>query len=244
MKRAIEMNPQRKVTILKPQDVKSLQDYSVLIMYQPTAAFKQVFETAKNAGANMFVVTGLSTDFNFLLQVQSTLAFKMSGQKEDYMAAFNPQFNLFALDDIGFEHFPPLQNAFGTVTVNGNTNTLLASRIRNIDVNMPLLVFAEDKGKRSAFLLGENIWKWRLQSHIDNNSFEKFDIFADKIIQFLATNNARKSLVVNHERFYNSGDALEITAQYFNKNYEFDERPACRLPLRISKPNRRKITTC
>jgi hypothetical protein len=31
-------------------------------------------------------------------------------------------------------------------------------------------------------------------------------------------------LVVNHESFYNSGDAIEITAQYFNKNYEFDEK--------------------
>ncbi len=40
----------------------------------------------------------------------------------------------------------------------------------------------------------------------------------------MSSNNARKSLVVNHERFYNSGDAIEITAQYFNKNYELDEK--------------------
>jgi hypothetical protein len=86
------------------------------------------------------------------------------------------------------------------------------------------LAFAENQGKRSAFLLGENIWKWRLQSHVDNQSFEKFDIFIDKIIQFLASNNSKKSLVVNHENFYNSGEAIEISAQYFNKNYEFDEK--------------------
>jgi hypothetical protein len=29
--------------------------------------------------------------------------------------------------------------------------------------------------------------------------------------------------VVNHESFYNSGEPLSITAQYFNKNYEFEE---------------------
>ena len=40
----------------------------------------------------------------------------------------------------------------------------------------------------------------------------------------MASNNKRKSLVVNHESFYNSGDPIEITAQYFNKNYEFDEK--------------------
>ncbi|HPJ10019.1 MAG TPA: hypothetical protein PLS51_05270, partial [Flavobacterium sp.] len=63
-----------------------------------------------------------------------------------------------------------------------------------------------------------------MESHVENKSYEKFDVFVDKIIQFLASNNARKSLVVEHERFYNSGDALEISAQYFNKNYEFDEK--------------------
>lgn len=31
-------------------------------------------------------------------------------------------------------------------------------------------------------------------------------------------------MVVSHESFYNSGDALDITAQYFNKNYEFDDK--------------------
>ena len=224
LKRAIESNAQRKVTIVKPKDIKSLQDFSVLLLYQPTMEFKSVFESNKLAGINTFIITGNNTDFNFLNQQQSNLVFKMSGQKEDYLAEFNSQFNLFAIDNLGFENFPPLQNAFGTVTTNGTVSTLLSSKIRNIETNSPLLAFAENQGKRSALLLGENIWKWRLQSHVDNQSFEKFDVFVDKIIQFLSSNDSKKSLVVNHESFYNSGEAIEISAQYFNKNYEFDEK--------------------
>lgn len=224
LKHAIETNAQRKVTIVKPNEVKSLQDYNVLILYQPTGEFKAVFEGAKLAGINTFIITGNNTDFNFLNDQQSSFSFRMSGQKEDYLAGFNSQFNLFAIDNIGFENFPPLQNPFGTITANGNVSVLLSSKIRNIETNSPLLVFTENQGKRSAFLLGENSWKWRLQSHVDNQSFEKFDIFIDKIIQFLASDNAKKPLVVEHESFYNSGEAIEITAQYFNKNYEFDEK--------------------
>ena len=224
LKRAIETNAQRKVNVIKPYIIKSLQDYNVLILYQPNGEFKSVFDTAKLAGINTFIITGANTDFNFLNQNQSSLTFKMSGQKEDYMSAFNSQFNLFAIDNIGFENFPPLQNPFGSVTANGNVSVLLSSKIRNIETNAPLLAFTENQGKRSAFLLGENSWKWRLQSHIDNQSFAKFDIFIDKIIQFLASSNSKKSLVVEHESFYNSGDAIEISAQYFNKNYEFDEK--------------------
>ena len=240
LKRAIESNAQRKVTVVKPNSINSLQDYNVLILYQPTAEFKSLFEKNKNAGINTFVITGNNTDFTFLNQQQSNLVFKMSGQKEDYLAEFNSQFNLFAMDNLGFENFPPLQNPFGTVTTNGTVSTLLSSKIRNIDTNAPLLAFGENQAKRSAFLLGENSWKWRMQSHIDNQSYEKFDIFIDKIIQFLASNDSKKSLVVNHESFYNSGESIEILASYFNKNYEFDEKARLTISVTNTKTKQTK----
>ena len=224
LKRAIETNSQRKVIVVKPNDISSLTDFDVLLLYQPTIEFKSVFEKNKLVKMNTFIITGVNTNYDFLNQQQSDLTFKMSGQKEDYLAEFNSQFNLFAIDNLGFENFPPLQNAFGKATINGTISTLLSSKIRNIATHSPLLAFAENQGKRSVFLLGENIWKWRLQSHIENQSFEKFDIFVDKIIQYLASKNSKRALVVNHENFYNSGETIEILAQYFNKNYEFDEK--------------------
>jgi hypothetical protein len=232
LKRAIESNAQRKVIIVKPNLISSLQDYNVLILYQPTAEFKSVFEKNKLAGINTFIITGNNTDFTFLNQQQANLSFKMSGQKEEYLAEFNPDFNLFAIDNIGFENFPPLQNPYGAITTNGTISTVLTAKIRTIETKAPLLAFAENQGKRSAFLLGENSWRWRLQSHVDHQSFEKFDVFVDKIIQFLASNDSKKSLVVNHESFYNSGETIEIKASYFNKNYEFDEK--ARLTIAVS----------
>jgi lipid-A-disaccharide synthase-like uncharacterized protein len=235
LKRSIETNIQRKVTIGKPKDFNDLQKFNTLVLYQPTAEFKAVFDSAKSASINAFIITGTNTDFNFLNQNQNSFDFKMSNQKEDYLATFDSQFNLFALDNIGFETFSPLQNSFGTITQKENTSILLQSRIRNIETNQPLFAFSEEQGKRSAFLFGENSWKWRMQTNIDNKSFEKYDVFIDKIIQFLISNNSKKSLVVNHERFYNSGEPLEITAQYFNKNYEFDEK--ARLSATITNKN-------
>lgn len=224
LKKAIESNSQRKVVLVNPNDLKSLLDYNVLILYQPTTAFKSVFDANKKAGLNTFIITGTSTDFSFLNQEQNNFVFKMSGQEEDYLANFDSQFNLFAVDNLGFENFPPLQNNFGSIITNGEINILLSSRIRNIDTKAPLLAFTENQGRRTAFLFGENSWKWSLQSHIDSQSFEKYDVFISKIIQYLASNTTKKSLIVNHERFYNSGESIEIAAQYFNKNYEFDEK--------------------
>lgn len=240
LKRAIESNQQRKVTIVKPNQINSLQDFNVLILYQPTTEFKSVFEKNNLANLNTWMITGLHTDFNFLNQQQTTFDFKMSSQLEDYLATFSSQFNLFAIDNIGFENFPPLQNPFGTITSKSKYDKLIGARIRNVELESPLLAYTENQGKRTAFLLGENIWKWRLQSHIDQQSFEKFDVFIDKTIQFLSSNNARKSLVVTHENFYNSGDAIEINAQYFNKNYEFDENARLSITVKNKATNQTK----
>jgi hypothetical protein len=240
LKRAIQSNAQRKVTVFKPQEIRQLRNYDVLIIYQPTAEFKSVFKENKSAGINTFIITGTNTDFSFLNLQQNSLGFKISNQKEDYLPAFNPQFNLFALDNIGFENFPPLENNYGTTTVNGTVSVLLYSKIRNLDTNSPLMAFAENQGRRAAFLLGENFWKWRLQSNVENKSFDKFDVFIDKTIQFLASNNSKKSLVVNHESFYNSGEAIEISAQYFNKNYEFDEKARLSIAVINTETNQAK----
>ncbi len=240
IKRSIETNSQRKVTIFKPNEIKTLENYNVLILYQPTADFKSIFDINSKAKINTWIITGNNTDFGFLNQQQNSLSFKMSSQKEDYLSSFEPQFNLFAMDDIGFEQFPPLENAFGTIATNKNVNVLLSSKIRNIATNQPLMAFTENQGTRCAFLLGENIWKWRSKSFVDKKSFEEFDIFIDKTIQFLASNNARKSLVVNHERFYNSGEAIEITAEYFNKNYELDKKARLTISVTNTKTKESK----
>lgn len=241
LKRGIETNQQRKVTIIKPYEISTLQDYNVLILYQPDATFKALLDQNVKARVSTWIITGLHTDFNLLNQYQDLLEFRMTSQREDYIADFNPQFNLFALENIGFEQFPPLQHPFGTITVRSGVNTLLGARIRNVKTDNPLLMFSESGSSRTAVLLGENMWKWRLESHLNNKSFAQFDIFIDKTIQFLATDSKRKSLVVNHESFYNSGELISITAQYFNKNYEFEENASLTIQL-TNKQNKNSKT--
>jgi hypothetical protein len=239
LKRSIESNASRKVTIVKPKDVKELNKYNVLIIYQPNFEFKSIFEANKNLKLNTWIITGNDTDFNFLGQQQSTFSFKMSGQKEDYLTNFNSDFNLFALDNIGFENYPPLENPFGTITTNENAEVLLGARIRNLSIDAPLFAFTDKQGVRSAYLFGENSWRWRAQSYLDKKSFDDYDVFVDKTIQYLASNDSKKSLIVNHERFYNSGDAIEITAQYFNKNYELDEK--ARLTIAVTNTKTKQV---
>ncbi|CAM3927638.1 hypothetical protein FLBR109950_09045 [Flavobacterium branchiophilum] len=240
IKRAIETNNQRKVTILKPTAIQSLQDFNVLLLYQPNESFKNIFDLKAKMKLNALIITGLHTDFNFLNQNQTDFVFQMTTQKEDYLAAFEEQFNLFAIEPHIFNELPPLQNPFGKIISKAPNQVLLNAKIRNINTQQPLFTFVSYTAQRNAYLFGENIWKWRLQEHLNQKSFEKFDQFLDKTIQFLASNDRKKSLIVHHEHFYNASDLIEITAEFFNKNYEFDEKAKLTISI-INKDNKKQI---
>ncbi|WP_396161853.1 hypothetical protein [Flavobacterium sp.] len=224
LKRSIEVNQQRKVTIVNPNKIKSLQNYNLLLLYQPNPAFQSIFEQNKIAQLNTFIITGTSTDFNFLNQQQNDLQFKVSDQNENYLAYFESDFNLFGQENIGFEKLPPLEHKFGTIVPKTNTITMLFAGINGVQLQNPLLTFAENANKRTAYLVGENIWKWRLDTHLTSKSFVAFDLLTDKIIQFLATPSRKNNLAVTYDPFYNLGENIVISASYFNKNYEFDTK--------------------
>jgi hypothetical protein len=76
---------------------------------------------------------------------------------------------LFAADNIGLKIYRLLQNAFEPNK--RCVSVLLSSKIRSIDTNSPLLAL-QIKSKRAAYLLGENSWKWRLQTHVNNQSLK------------------------------------------------------------------------
>ncbi len=240
LKRAIESNEQNKVSVLNSQKITSLADFDVVILYQPTPSFQSVFREIKNSNKNYFLITGKHTDFNFVNPQQDVFKYRPSMQKEDYLGAYQSGFSSFAQEDIGFEDFPPLENLYGNLEIKQNISTLLEAKIRNINTEKPLLFFCENGSQRTATLLGEGIWKWRLHHYSKAEDFESFDIFINKITQYLATNNKRKSLVVNHENFYNSGESIEISAQYFNKNYEFEENARLSISVKNVTTNQTK----
>jgi len=231
LKRSIESNEQRKVTLLKINDpslgeqakqIKELDKYNLFIIYQPNSKFSSVFNHIKKSNSNSFVITGKHTDFNFLNGIQDDFDFKSTNQTENYSATFNNSYTNFSQENIGFDNFSTLENKFVTILPKNKIETLLFARIQNVTLETPLLTFTEANKQRFAYLFGENLWKWRGETYLAKNDFKDFDLFIDKIIQYLVANDTKKSLVVSHENFYNTGENCSIKAEYFNKNYELD----------------------
>lgn len=239
IKRSIETNEQRKVTLYKPNELTSLDKIDLLIYYQPNSTFKPIFDKNNSAQLNSFLITGTQTDYNFLNQIQGNFLFKMSSQSEVYNPFLNSAFTVFSQEDIKFNQFPPLDNTFGSILPKTEIFTLLNATVRGINTGNPMLCFSEQNNQRQAYLFGENIWKWRMESYVQEENFEKFDRFMDKTVQFISSNSSKDALKVDYKKLYNYGETIEINAQFFNKNYELDAN--AKLSIRLFHNETKKV---
>ena len=113
---------------------------------------------------------------------------------------------------------------------------MLYSKIGNVETNNPILATYDVNGSRAALFLGEDIWKWRAQSYLNNKNFEIFDAFIGKLIQYLASTVKRDRLNINFESFYYGQDNIKISAEYFDKNYIFN--PNASLEIEVKDINK------
>ncbi|MEJ6792677.1 MAG: VWA domain-containing protein [Lacinutrix sp.] len=223
LKKSIEINEQRKVVLLSSQEaIKQLNDLQLVIVYQPNNLFKDLFEALKLENKNKFVIAGAKTDFRFLNKVSENYQHDITSQTEDYQPILNTNYNSFIIDDLDFESFPPILANFGEPNFSVPFKSVLFKKVSSISTDEPLLATFEINGRREAVLFGENLWKWRAQSFINNNSFNAFDNFTGKLVQYLASNKRKNRLNIDYESFYLGISNIIISAQFFNKNYEFD----------------------
>jgi hypothetical protein len=221
-KESIESNKQRKVTIKSIQDQVKVKDYQLVILYQPTSDFQNIFSELKTNNQNYFIVTGSKTDWNFLNTIQNDFSKNWIENTEDYAPIFNPNFSTFITDDIGFDNFSPLVDKFGTIEFKVHIESLLFQKVGSYSSVKPLMTTFEIESRRVAVLFGENSWRWRMTSKLESDSFEGFDNLMNKTVQYLSSNIKSNRLPIDFKSVYYSGNNVKITAKYLNKNYEFD----------------------
>ena len=242
LKKAVETNKQRTVLFKKPTEAAAiLNDYELIILYQPTGTFLQVFKALKQLSKNYFIIAGKHTQWDFLNKSQKTYYKEVTQQTEEVTPQLNPNYNAFALDDIGFSKFPPLETTFGELEIKTPNDIILEQYINGFATNSALLATTEENTIRTAILDGEGLWKWRAYSYLEEESFQNFDDFIGKIVQYLASNKKRSRLEVSHKTFYYNNRPVTITAQYFDKNYEFDKRATLIISLTNKKTKEKKV---
>ncbi|WP_203295692.1 VWA domain-containing protein [Luteirhabdus pelagi] len=233
LQKSITSNKQRTATIQKPSEALSnLEDYQLVILFQPTRAFANLMQALENSGKNYWLITGTETDWSYLNSFQQAIQKEVTNVEEQVAGSVNSNYSAFAVPQIDFESYPPLQTSFGELSITVPHDVLLEQTVSEFSTGSPLLATLQEGSRKIAVWDGEGIWKWRARTYVQDNSFQAFDDFIGNLVQYLASTKRRSRLDVSSEAFYYSNQPILITAQYFDKNYVFDPRASLRIQVR------------
>ncbi len=235
LKKSIESNEQRLVTIKKPSEINTLADTDLVLLYQPNRNFSYVYDMLKKSGLNYFTITGSKTDWNFLNRAQQRFFQTGSSQSEEIVPVLNNAFGIFGLGDFNLDNYPPLIGSLGDLELNANNETILYQQIRGVGLDKPLFSILTEGKHKEAVLFGENIWRWRAQTFRNDQSFKRFDDFMGNLMVYLGSDNQRSRLELEYPAVFDNAGMAKIRASYFDESYQFDSK--ANLSITVNGPN-------
>ncbi|TKC05512.1 VWA domain-containing protein [Pedobacter polaris] len=229
-KQAIELNKHYEVTVALADELNSIDPnkYGLAILYQ-LPGYSNVsiplIDKLQKTKISLFYVVGAQTSLYTLGQFQNVVSFgKSTGSLQEIFPYPEPNFTAFNLNPITLKQlddYDPLQVLFAKMSINGNYSAVLNQRIGKVKTQTPLWFFAEDNGRKLGFLIGEGIWKWKLEEAKDEQAFPLVNELISKTVQYLAVkDDKRKFKVYSSKNTYEENENVVLNATLYNDAYE------------------------
>lgn len=240
IRQAIEANQNYEVEVgLAASFNKPLKSYGLVILHQLPSARNSATRTLdelRSAGVPFWSIAGLQSN----IMVIGNLGFGVTvnglrgNLSSDVQARLNPSFGLFTLSDElrrSLTNFPPLSIPYAQYRLSGNATVMLNQKIGMVETDSPMLIFNDSEQQRSALLLGEGLWRWRMQNFAEKQSHEQFNEFISKVVQYLTAKSDRSNLKVNVANSFFENDPVIFDAEVYNESYEPINEPDVLLEL-------------
>lgn len=209
-----------------PSDL-SLEKYDVVILHQIPAkngSMSRFIRQILEKKIPIWTIIGTQTELNVFNKMDLGITIQSQGtQSNEAFPSFNSTFTNFSLSDEVLNHFhdiPPLNVPFAIFTVAKYSQIFLFQKILNVTTDMPLMVVGQNASTRFATLLGEGIWRWRLNEYFTKKNHEAVDELINKTIQYLSANPDRRQFRVNVKPVFDEFEPIEMTAELYDDSYE------------------------
>ncbi|MBT6767013.1 MAG: hypothetical protein HOA90_20970 [Prolixibacteraceae bacterium] len=205
----------------------NLSDFNLVILNQlPTSgkSLATIIKTAENSRIPILFIVGNKT---FLPQLnmlaQGAQIVPLAGLAEEAQATLNPTFATFSLSEDFKEmllKFPPLQAPFAEYTLDQAFTPLFYQKIKNIETAKPLIATGTLNGRKTGFIFGEGIWRWRLTNYYFNQNHARFNELTNQLIQYLALRENEDNFIVEFKPVYAEIDDVILNAELYNDAFE------------------------
>ncbi|WP_424962233.1 hypothetical protein [Ekhidna sp.] len=147
---------------------------------------------------------------------------RRGSQPDKVVGSFNQNFSKFKIEDAAvFEEYPPIEVPFGNYTLSGPTEIVMYQQLGSVKTQKPLMAVYDDGSQKSAVLLGQDIWKWKLQEAAIHKDATHFENLITKTIQFLSVKNDKKQFRFDvRESSYLDSEPALFDVEVYNDIYE------------------------
>lgn len=230
LKQAIELNKHYEVSVVLPDDLNQVQlnTFSLAILYQFPGQLNSNQDFASQLAAAklpMWFILGAQSNVNAFNQLQRLVKLnRTNGAMQEVFALTESNFTLFTIDPNAVKQltdYDPLQTPFGNLNINGSYTALFNQKIGRVNTQSPLLFFMNDEGRKMGFLLGEGIWKWKLEEAKDTKNLPLVNDMISKTIQYLSVkDDKRKFKVYTNKATFDENEHVILNATLYNDAYE------------------------
>ena len=187
-----------------------------------TSALFQQFAASKTS---LLIILGQQSD---LRQIEKqNMPVKFDGTPRDYdevtpvvNTAFSsfiisPEANTMLLD------YPPVSVHFGKVGVSLGASPLLFQRVGSVSTDKPLLAVTQQDDRKIGIMLGEGLWRWKLNEFDRTENTAAFDEVFGKLIQYLSTtDDKRKFRSYPIQQEFSDTESVVFESQAYNSIFE------------------------
>ena len=242
---ALKGNENYQLTYKSPVQARSeINKYDLIIWHEPSNGFDaKVLNEIKASQISTWFILGSQAEMTSLKLLPLGLNLQLKQQLEEVQSSVQEGFALFEAEQQWvqlIEQFPPLQRRFGDVTALGSTQVLLKQRVGQIQKKEPLLSFSEFKQQRVACLLGEGIWRWKLQAFQKTQSHTAFQSFIGQICNYLLVKKEGMGLRVQVPVRLDAAQDFLFNANFYNASLQAITSPKINWELRNEKGQIRK----
>lgn len=240
IKQAVETNRNYEIKTVSVDDLAKIKlaDYSLIMLHQvETSRYPQLQKFIADSKTPVWVMAGaqsIISDFNQQQKITQLAANRPDLQ--EVFAAPQTGFANFTLSDSTLQRiaqFPPLLAPYGSYTPNNSAAVLFKQKIGSLTTNYPLLAFADERGKRTAILTGEGLWRWGLNEYQAYGNHHALEELLSQSIQSLTANaNQQRFRVYTTKNVFDEGEHVILNAELYNDALALTNTPDVKLELK------------
>ncbi len=229
IKQSLSKNKNYEIDVILARDpLPPLEVYDLAILHQlPFQKNKPAYlDELMNSTLPKLFVTGLDTDFKQLNGMQAGLSINLKrGSANAVVPALNPNFNAFSFSEEyaqALTNYPPLETVFADFQMPSGGQSIFYQKIGEVVTEYPLIMVGRTTGEtRTAFMLGEGFWRWRLYEFDRAGEKAPADQLLAQIVQYLSvTDDKRRFRTQVGKNVYDENERIQMRAEFYNQNYE------------------------